>query len=244
MKLSIINKQQEYYNKRAQEYDQWWFRQGKFDLGTQGNEKWRMQIQEAEQFFVSRLTQLKERKFLELAPGTGIWTNVLLDVKPEFLACIDGSAEMIQVATQKLCKHPNFSKVHFQQENIFEWHPIKEWHNYFDACFFGFFLSHIPPQHMDDFFKNVQLCLKEGGKLYFIDSFHIDAARRDKPTKNMTEERTLNDGTTWEIVKIYYSTKDLEERLRQYGFTGSVSSTETAFILGDFTLSSKKNVPN
>ncbi len=70
----IIRDQIEYYRARANEYDEWFYRQGRFDRGTELNQRWFDEITVVQQ----ALHQVgKFDHILELACGTGIWTQEL-----------------------------------------------------------------------------------------------------------------------------------------------------------------------
>ena len=57
-------------------------------------------------------------------------------------------------------------RVHYVRNDLFEWDPQQR----FDFVFFGFWLSHVPPDQFDLFWSKVQASLKPGGKVFFLDS--------------------------------------------------------------------------
>ena len=72
--MSILKQQLEYYRARAAEYDQWFNRQGRYDRGPTSNQQWRNEVE------ISRraLRQFQPNgRVLEIACGTGIWTEEL-----------------------------------------------------------------------------------------------------------------------------------------------------------------------
>jgi hypothetical protein len=81
-----------YFRKRAGEYDDWWFRRGRYDHGPQTNARWFSDAAEAD----AALERFKPTgDVVEFACGTGLWTERLLgDVTS--VTAIDGSPEMLE----------------------------------------------------------------------------------------------------------------------------------------------------
>lgn len=66
---NIIQQQIEYYRARASEYDEWFYRQGRYDRGEELNARWKSEVD----VLKNALFQLgKFNEILELASGTGI----------------------------------------------------------------------------------------------------------------------------------------------------------------------------
>ncbi len=142
---------------------------------------------------------------------------------------------MIQVAQRKLKNHPNFGKVFFHLGDIF--HPTLFQDSSYDLVFFGFWLSHVPPEELDGFFRGlVRKSLKKGGHLMFVDSLPTLDSSQDRVvnSQSLKETRQLNDGTKWNIVKIYFNEDNLTAQLNSFGFFGTMKNTGTNFILADF----------
>jgi SAM-dependent methyltransferase len=87
----VLTEQIEYYGARAHEYDEWWERSGRYDRGPEARATW---FREKDQVLVA-FDELDLRgDVLELASGTGIWTERLVRTARS-LTAIDASAEMI-----------------------------------------------------------------------------------------------------------------------------------------------------
>jgi demethylmenaquinone methyltransferase/2-methoxy-6-polyprenyl-1,4-benzoquinol methylase len=90
---------------------------------------------------------------LELACGTGTWTQVLLPIAHDITA-IDAAPEMLTIARQKLGNAP----VSYQQADVFQWEPRQE----YDLVFFANWLSHVLPKDLDAFLRKVARAVRPG----------------------------------------------------------------------------------
>ena len=213
-----------YYRERAHEYDQWFYRLGLFDRGAERNALW---FAEAEEVFAALDAQALVGDVLELAPGTGIWTERLVRTATTVTA-VDASSEMIEVNRAKVASE----RVSYVLADLFSWRP----EHLYDAVFFGFWLSHVPRERLDDFLVSVAAMLHPGGKVFFVDSRREatdPAIDHQLPVEeSQTMIRKLNNGRTFEIVKNFYEPADLATHFAQAGFEGEVRETKNDFIYG------------
>ena len=162
---------------------------------------------------------------LELACGTGAWTQHLAKTADTVLA-VDVTAEMIARARPKI----RTSNVTFVQADAFTWSPNRQ----FDAIFFGFFLSHIPPQMFDGFWRHLEPMLAPGGRVLAIDEL---PERRDLETSLELEDglpvarRTLSDGSAHRLVKVFYDAGQLHTSLATLGWTATVKPLQRGLFL-------------
>ena len=71
----LLAEQRLYYRERAPEYDDWWFRRGRYAVDAEAEARWFADVRELE----AALEAFRPRgDVLELAAGTGIWTRHLL----------------------------------------------------------------------------------------------------------------------------------------------------------------------
>src|SRR5579862_501972 len=199
---SILEEQIEYYRARAGEYDQWYLRQGRYDRGAELNERWFAQDREV----CSALEAFAPRgSILEFACGTGIWTRRLLPYAVDMVA-VDASPEVIALNRDRI-RSP---KIRYIQANLFEWTPPTQ----FDVVFFGFWLSHVPPERFEAFWSLVRQALKPGGRFFFIDSrYEPTSTAKDHQLPDRTDvtlTRRLNDGREFQIYKIFYEPRALQ----------------------------------
>ena len=213
-----------YYQERAREYDEWFYRQGRYSQGAEMDACW---FAEADEAFVALDTLHPTGDVLELAAGTGIWTERLVRTASTITA-VDASLETIEINRAKV----DSAKVSYVQADLFSWRPERV----YDAVCFGFWISHIPLERLDDFLSSVVAMLRPGGKVFFIDGQRIPGgsfAHDQLPTQNsQLTTRILNDGRTFEIVKNYYDPIDLAARCTRAGFDITVRETATYFLYG------------
>jgi ubiquinone/menaquinone biosynthesis C-methylase UbiE len=155
-----LQTQKDYYEARAPEYDDWWLRRGRYDRGPEATAAWRKDAETIERW-------LKESNphgsILELACGTGIWTEKLARCAAE-LTCVDASAAMLQHCANRV----GASAARFIESDIFEFQSTAK----HDVIFFGFWLSHVPPQRFDEFWELVRSAMKPDGRFFFVDSLY------------------------------------------------------------------------
>ncbi len=218
-----LSAMRDYYRARAPEYDDWWQRRGRYDLGAAGNARWQ---REAAQVVDALAARDLRGHVLELAPGTGNWTQHLV-LNADSVTAVDASAEMIAINRAKV----RSERVHYVQADLFTWQPDR----LYDAVFFGFWLSHVPLERMGDFLNAVAAALAPGSKLFFVDS------RRHQPQVHHQEEavtqpqltqRQLDDGREYVIVKNFFEPEALAVRFQAADLDVSVRETETHFIYG------------
>jgi demethylmenaquinone methyltransferase/2-methoxy-6-polyprenyl-1,4-benzoquinol methylase len=162
---------------------------------------------------------------LELACGTGGLTRELIR-HARTVTAVDGSARMLDLNRQRV----GDSRVRYVHADLFEWRPE---HRY-DAVFFGFWLSHVPPTHFDAFWSMVEACLRPGARAGFVDEDDRGTGNEaDVSTTGIpAPRRTLGDGRTFEIVKVFWRPPDLRDRLRALGWHAEVRSVGWTFLYG------------
>src|SRR4051812_13206633 len=88
---TILAEQLEYYRARAAEYDEWFFRQGRYNRGPAHRHEWLAEVAIAE---ASLNEWLPPGEVLELACGTGLWTRHLA-TRCQRVVAVDASPEVI-----------------------------------------------------------------------------------------------------------------------------------------------------
>jgi len=222
---SLLVSQVEYYRARANEYDEWFLRQGRYDHGPQLNGQWFGEVD---------VVRDALRAFnpagdvLELACGTGLWTEQLLPYAGSITA-VDAAPEVLDINRDRL----QSSAVRYVQANVFDWQPQQQ----YDVVFFSFWLSHVPLPQFAAFWRLVGAALKPGGRWFFVDSrYDQSSTAKDHQLagkEDTTITRRLNDGRVFRIVKVFYEARRLAAQLRELGWQAQIGETEHYFIYGD-----------
>jgi demethylmenaquinone methyltransferase/2-methoxy-6-polyprenyl-1,4-benzoquinol methylase len=197
----LVAEQKRYYAERAAEYDDWWYRRGRYELEADALARWQADVAEAE----AALDEFAPRgAVLELAAGTGIWTRRLVRLADRVVA-VDANPETLAL---------NTSAAQLVRADVFEWEPAER----FDLVFFSFWLSHVPEERFDEFWSRVRAALEPGGRVFLVDSGAGDTAHTGTDQADGQETRSLADGRTFRIVKRRWRPEELDERVAPLGF--------------------------
>jgi len=218
MEDQLIEGQISYYRARAPEYEEWFLRQGRHDLGHELNRRWRSELDHIRE---SLADFGPAGEVLELACGTGLWT-VELARYADGITAVDASSEALEINRRKLEDAP----VRYVRANLFDWRPDDA----YDAVFFGFWLSHVPPERFVAFWELVRSSLKPGGRVFFVDSLRPGTSEEENRSVSAPGDHTvlrqLNDGSEFRIVKVFYDPRLLEDSLGDLGWNVRVHTTE------------------
>ena len=213
-----------YYRARAGEYDDWYLRKGRYNYGEKWNTLWFKEV-----------SQLKEElkrfspkgRVLEIAAGTGWWTKEFVRYTGS-LTALDASSEVLLINREKL----GSSHITYIQEDVMKWKPNKV----YDVVFFSFWISHIPPKLFKKFWNVVRMSLKSNGRVFFIDNYqserNVISGKSFRKTKSIINQRKLEDGREFNVIKIFYNPKALERKMSKLGWEISVATTSNYFFYG------------
>ena len=225
-KARVLEEQLVYYRERADEYDEWWERRGRYDRGLEANQRWFAEIDEVLAVF-DRLNPGSE--VLELAPGTGYWTERLTRHASRVTA-LDGSTEMMAINRARLGALSAI--VDYRQVDLFKWAPERRW----DGLVFCFWISHVPRDRLAAFFRGCRDALVEGATMFFLDGQRVNESTAvDHVLPGEHDEimiRRLNDGREFRIVKNFHEPEHLVALATAAGFTLDVHQTDTYFQFG------------
>lgn len=203
---NILNDQINYYRARADEYD---------ESISSGLETF-----EAGKSLLSKLGKFDQ--ILELACGTGIWTETLLKMGNHVTA-VDAAPEMLKIAREKF----GDERITYQQADLFNWNPDKT----YDLVFFANWLSHVPPNAVDDFLNKVKKSIRKNGTIAFVDQHAPSEADTAIAEKDIYAKRPLADGREFTIFKKFYDLGDLQKKLEGLRFEVSVEKFGENFFL-------------
>ena len=220
--LQTLEEMKRYYQACGSEYDEIINREGRYDQGKDANARWFAEWDEV----IAQLHAFHlAGDVLELAAGTGIWTQQLLR-SASTITAVDASAEMLAINQAKV-KSP---RVTYVQADLFSWQPERV----YDALFFGFWLSHVPQEQLDAFLRSCSSFLRAFGKIFFVDDTGGPTLAPDTPSRpgHQIETRTLHDGRSFQIVKNYYEAASLSAGCRRAGFDIVIRQTATCLQYG------------
>jgi demethylmenaquinone methyltransferase/2-methoxy-6-polyprenyl-1,4-benzoquinol methylase len=220
----LLHRQSEYYRARAPEYEDWFYRRRRYDRGPHFHGEWNAEVA----FLRGELERFRpEGDVLELACGTGLWTRELLPTARRVTA-VDAAPEMLALNRERV----QSARVEYIRADLFAWRPERR----YDSVFFGFWLSHVPADRFERFWKQIADSLKTGGRFFFVDSKYYPASTaRDHTLGNPDEETVrhkLNDGREFRIVKVFHRPRELQDRLQALGWKAVISETPNFFIYG------------
>lgn len=150
---------------------------------------------------------LPDKDVLEIACGTGNWTQVLSKRAKSVLAT-DVNQSMIDIAGKKefIGNNVNFK--------VISAYDISQIESNYDIIFMADWFSHIPKSAIDKFIEDIGSLLKPDGYLIIIDMIPHKDDLIDAYTDvdgNCIGKRTLPDGTKFEVIKNLPSENDLRE---------------------------------
>ncbi|MFO1315143.1 MAG: class I SAM-dependent methyltransferase [Burkholderiales bacterium] len=227
---AILAEQVAYYRARSSEYDEWWFRTGRYDHGPQHNAAWHADAQEVEGALKRWLAAARPQRALELACGTGLFTRIVAPRVGHLLA-LDASPEVQAINRARVAA----GNVDYALADLFAWEPAER----YDLVFMSFWLSHVPDDRFDGFWTKVRDALADGGSAYVIDSgwdLTSSATNHVRPDREGgVAARKLNDGREFRVVKIFHEPAALASRLAALGLASHVVHTPRYFIHGAVT---------
>lgn len=206
----------DYYVARAQEYDQIYSKPERQD-DLRRMEAW---LPDA----------LAGRTVLELACGTGYWTQFYA-ARARHVLGIDSSQETLDVAQKRVP-----ANVQLLQGDAYR---IPTLDFAFDACFGGFWWSHIPLQRVSAFLDSLHASLQPNAKVIFIDNRFVPGS--STPISERTaegdtyQERSLGNGSVHRVLKNFPNAEELLRAVEPYAIEASYRQWQYFWAL-EYTL--------
>lgn len=191
----VLAEQADYYRRRA----------GEYDATAYGD------VAAARARIARLLGEMRPSgAILEIASGTGLWTEALADLACTVTA-IDVAPEAVAIAHDRV----RADNVRFEVADIFTWTTAQR----FDVIFFSAWLSHVPTRRFDQFWLLLRHLLTEGGRVLFVDE-PIELREKETylPGSDEIVERQLLDRATFRLVKNFVDPDQLPHRLRKLGW--------------------------
>jgi SAM-dependent methyltransferase len=218
---SVATGTEEYYRRRATEYDAVYAKpERQADLRS----------------LRAKLSALLSgRRVLEVAAGTGWWTDAYCEGARQVVATdINPSTLAVARSRREWPAHVGFTVADaFDLSGLGGWQELEgmekpeppgsgEWSKAtFDGLFAGFFWSHVALRSVDLFLDSLSARLAPGALVVVMDNIYVPdsscpIARTDDEW-NTYQERFLSDGSRWEVVKNFPSTAEVAKRLSRLG---------------------------
>ena len=207
----------EYYNKKAQEYEEVYTRQNKTRLDEQ---------RIISEYIVSHF---QDKIVLELACGTGYWTKYLLLVAKEIVA-IDQSREMLTISQNRYGESSNIAFFIADAYNPPMHNPA------FTGCMTNFLFSHISRNEITSFLETLHTRLAKHAFVMFVDSNYQKGQGgrlvKKKGHKDTWKRRKLNNGEEYDILKNYFSEEELKNIFGKYTKNLAIKYMKNFWIVG------------
>lgn len=143
---------------------------------------------------------------LELACGTGYWTEILSQVA-ESVTATDINEEVLVVARNK--PH-GAAKTAFRNMDAYD---LPNFPQKFSAGVAAFWWSHVPKAKLHDFLCGFHRVLSSGARVVFIDNRYVEGSStpvsRTDEQGNTYQIRKLDDGSKHDVLKNFPSETEL-----------------------------------
>ncbi|GMQ96194.1 MAG: hypothetical protein BMS9Abin14_714 [Gammaproteobacteria bacterium] len=138
------------------------------------------------------------RDVLEIACGTGYWTQFVAARAASVLAT-DVNEEVLELARRKAYPRDNVSIVRL------DIYSPQELPRRFGAGLAAFWWSHVPRQSQGRFIEHFHRRLQPGAVVMLLDNRYVEGSStpltRTDEHGNTYQERTLDDGSRYEVLK-------------------------------------------
>lgn len=106
----------------------------------------------------------------------------------------------------------------------------EELKQHYGLVFFAFWLSHVPPTQLRSFLNKVLQSTKTGGRDFIVDEPKGGIQLSGANEGGVYQQRTLQDGRNFEIVKVYYDPHHIQAELQECGFQIEAIMAGSAFF--------------
>ncbi|HVZ20440.1 MAG TPA: class I SAM-dependent methyltransferase [Vicinamibacterales bacterium] len=210
----------QYYDERAAEYEDAYLR------GTGTSSIPDPNVFRTEAWLLGSIVErFGTGRLIDLACGTAFWLPRYAG-SCSSITLFDQSGNMLQEAQRKAVELEVEARCAFIRGDFFEHDlPSRE----YDTALVGFFLSHVTDAQEPAVFAALERLLDGGGRFLILDSAW-SAERARFNAKSERQERRLNDGSSFHILKRYFDRGDIDAWAARYGLTLSVEHFGTAFF--------------
>lgn len=159
---------------------------------------------------------LKGRRILEVAAGTGYWTQFIAKSAKSILVTDREQAQLSELARREIgCQI---------EERILDAYHLDRLVDEglsFTGAFAGLWLSHVPKQRLNEFFCALHQCLEPGAVVVLIDNTSVQSERLPLDSQdlhgNTYQRRTLDSGSTHRVLKNFPTLDELKKCTQEFG---------------------------
>jgi SAM-dependent methyltransferase len=167
--------------------------------------------------------QVTGRHVLEVAAGTGYWTDVYADTAASVVAT-DVNPATLDVARARRAWPDT---VRFVEADAFDLAAVE---GHPGAAVVGFFWSHVTHDRLEEFLRGLADRLPSGAPVVVFDNSYVAGSNypltRTDSDGNTYQERMLPDGSHWEVLKNFPSADQVRARLAPVATTVTVSELD------------------
>lgn len=168
------------------------------------------------------------RRVLEVACGTGYWTQFLIR-EANSIVGVDASDETLDIASEKAWPP---GRVTFRTGDAY---ALPQDLGTFDAAFGGFWWSHIPARDRRTFLSSLDQRLNVGATVVLLDNLFVEGnstpiAYRDADG-NTYQRRRLNDGSKHIVLKNFPAEDELRKDVDAFGHNVQFTSLRYYWLL-------------
>ena len=164
------------------------------------------------------------RRVLEVACGTGFWTQTLAEVAVRVTAT-DINREVLDIAREKPLPP---GKVIFTEDDAFSLQSVPK--EDFTGGFSGFWWSHIPKPQVAPFLAAFHAMLSPGAQVMFADNRYVEGSNypisRTDEDGNTYQQRVLASGMQYEVLKNFPARQELENAVAADGTSIEYEASE------------------
>jgi SAM-dependent methyltransferase len=205
---------QDYYERRAPHYD-----------AVYDKPERQADIQRLQSLLPAALA---DRAVLEVAAGTGYWTQFIAATARAVVATDVNPAPLAIAAGREYPK----ANVRFERADAF---VLDEVPGEFTAAFVGFWWSHIPLSDTDRFLGGLCARLRPASIVVIVDNRYVEGSNhpitRTDEGGNTYQRRQLPDGNTYDILKNFPTITQLREAASRHGGSPDIVELDYYWVL-------------
>ncbi len=170
----------------------------------------------------------KNKNILEIACGTGYWTESISKTAASIHA-LDVNNAVLEIAEQK---NYGSTPVKVEEGNAFDLRHINS--QSIDIIFMGFWWSHVPYEKIEGFLEHLAEHFPPNATLLILDNRYVEGSstpisRTDK-FGNSFQQRQLKDGSRYKVIKNFPDERQIRKSCANYCQRGSYKALEFFWV--------------